>query len=43
MIRRRIATAAIMAPSGNHRFGVTGLTAYIDNDCALEHLRTMAV
>jgi integrase len=42
MIRRRAATAGIMAPIGNHTFRATGITAYLGNGGALEHAQSMA-
>jgi integrase len=42
MIRRRAATAGIMAPIGNHTFRATGITAYLGNGGALEHAQEMA-
>jgi site-specific recombinase XerD len=42
MIRRRAASAGIMAPIGNHSFRATGITAYLANGGALEHAQAMA-
>src|SRR5690349_1417716 len=42
MIRRRAASAGIMAPIGNHTFRATGITAYLGNGGALEHAQEMA-
>ena len=38
MIRRRAAAAGITAPIGCHTFRATGITAYLANRGALEHL-----
>ncbi|HTV33564.1 MAG TPA: tyrosine-type recombinase/integrase [Methylocella sp.] len=43
MIRRRAIAFGIHAPIGNHGFRATGITAYLENGCALEHAREMAV
>ena len=42
MIRRRAAAAGITAPIGNHTFRATGITAYLANGGALEHVQEMA-
>ncbi len=42
MVRRRAASAGIMAPIGNHSFRATGITAYLSNGGALEHAQSMA-
>jgi site-specific recombinase XerD len=42
MIRRRAASAGIMAPIGNHTFRATGITAYLGNGGVLEHAQSMA-
>jgi site-specific recombinase XerD len=42
MIRRRAVVAGIMAPTGNHTFRATGITAYLGNGGALEHAQAMA-
>jgi site-specific recombinase XerD len=42
MIRRRAAAAGITAPIVDHTFRATGITAYLANGGALEHLQEMA-
>lgn len=42
MIRRRAAAAGIAAPIGCHTFRATGITAYLANGGALEHVQEMA-
>ena len=42
MIRRRAASAGIMAPIGNHTFRATGITAHLGNGGVLEHAQSMA-
>jgi integrase len=41
MIRRRALAAGIATKLGNHSFGATGITAYLENGGTLERWRTM--
>lgn len=42
MIRRRALAAGIHTPIGNHLLRATGITAYLSNRGALEHVQEMA-
>lgn len=42
MIRRRVLAVGIMDPIGNNSFRATGITAYLSNGGALEHVQDMA-